>query len=110
MKMKLKRGDRVRVIAGKDAGSEGKVLSVDREKNRVIVEHVNMVTKHQKPGRTNQTGGIVKIEAPIHASNLMYLHKGKPTRIGYEVEIIDRDGVKEKVKHRIAKSTGEMID
>ncbi len=108
--MKFKKNDKVRVIAGKDKGKEGKILDIKRSENRVIVEGINKVTKHQKPTRTNQTGGIVSIEAPIHASNLMYLHKGKPTRLGYKVEVLDRDGKKVKIKQRVAKSTGEVID
>ena len=102
MSMKIKKGDTVRVIAGKDKDKEGKVLSVNVKKNAVIVEGVNMVTKHQKPSAANQQGGIVSMEAPINISNVMYLHKGKPTRIGFRI-----DGDK---KVRVAKSTGETID
>ena len=99
---KIKKGDTVKVIAGKDVGAEGKVLSVDRKSGRLIVEGVNMVKKHTKPSMANQNGGIIEQEAPIDASNVMYVHKGKPTRIGFKV-----DGDK---KVRIAKSTGEVID
>ena len=113
-KSKLKRDDTVQVIAGKEVGRTGRVLSVDREKNRVIVEGLNMQTKHQKPNRANQTGGITRIEAPLHLSNVMYLHKGKPTRLGYKVEeeVTDVDGKQKRVvsKKRYAKSTGEVID
>jgi len=105
-KTKLRRGDTVTIIAGKDLGKEGKILSVDRAKNKLIVEGINIVTKHQKSNRTNQTGGIIRIEAPIHASNVMYLHKNKPTRLGYKVEVSDG----KRIKKRIAKSTGEVID
>lgn len=104
--MKIKRGDRVVVIAGRSKGKEGKVLKVDAKTNRLIVEGVNMVKKHQKPSAANQQGGIITKEAPISASNVMYVHKGKPTRIGYKVELADG----KKVKNRIAKSTGEVID
>ena len=69
-KLKIKSGDTVRVIAGDHKGSEGKVLSVLREKNKAIVEGVNMVSKHQKPSAQNPQGGIVQKEAPIHVSNL----------------------------------------
>ena len=100
--LKIKTGDTVRVITGKDKDKEGKVLSVNGKKNTVIVEGVNMVTKHQKPSAANQQGGIVSMEAPINISNVMYLHKGKPTRIGFRI-----DGDK---KVRVAKSTGETID
>lgn len=102
MSVKIKKGDTVKVIAGKDKDKEGKVLSVDQAKNRVLVEGVNMIKKHEKPSGRNQQGGIVTREAPIDLSNVMYLHKGKPTRIGYKVE----DGK----KVRIAKSTGDVLD
>ena len=100
--LKIKKGDTVRVIAGKDKDKEGKVLLVNAKKNTVVVEGVNMITKHEKPSMANQQGGIVNKEAPINISNVMYLHKGKPTRIGIKVE-----GDK---KVRVAKSTGETID
>ena len=100
--MKIKKGDTVKVIAGKDNGKEGKVISVDRKNNRVLVEGVNIITKHMKPSAANQNGGIVQREAPIHISNVMYVHKGKPTRIGFKME-------KDK-KVRFAKSTGDVID
>lgn len=106
-KMKLKKGDQVIVIAGKDKGKKGRILFVDRKSNRVVVEATNMVTKHQKANRQNQSGGIVKMEAPIHVSNVMYLHKGEPTKIGYKIEE-GSDGMV--IKKRIAKKTGEVID
>ena len=109
-KIRLKRGDQVRVIAGKDKGKDGKVLLVNRKDNHLIVEGVNMMTKHMKSNRTNQKGGIVRREAPIHASNVMYLHKGKPTRIGYRMEEMLQDGETTLVKQRYAISTGELID
>ena len=99
---RIKKDDTVYVNAGNDKGKTGKVLSVDPAKDRAIVEGVNMVTKHQKPSAANQQGGIVSMEAPINISNVMYLHKGKPTRIGFRI-----DGDK---KVRVAKSTGETID
>ena len=99
---KIKKGDTVKVIAGKDVGTEGKVLSVDKKSGRLIVEGVNIVKKHTKPSMANQNGGIIEQEAGIDASNVMYVHKGKPTRVGFKV-----DGDK---KVRIAKSTGEVID
>ncbi len=101
--MKIKKSDKVVVIAGKDKGKEGKVLVVDRAKNRVIVEGVNMVKKHVKPSAQNPQGGIITKEAPIDASNVMYVYQGKPTRIGY---VIANDGTKQ----RVAKSTGDVID
>jgi len=109
-KVKLKRGDMVQVIAGKEINRTGKVLMIDRTKSRVVVEGLNLQTKHQKPNRANQTGGITRREAPLHISNVMYLHKNKPTRIGYKVETVEVDGKKKTVKKRYAKSTGEIID
>ena len=100
--MKIKKGDMVKVIAGKDKDKEGKVIAVDQKAGKVLVEGVNMVTKHTKPSMTNQNGGIVHQEAYIDASNVMYLHKGEATRIGFKM-----DGDK---KVRVAKKTGEVID
>ena len=100
--LKIKKGDTVRVIAGNDKDKEGKVLSVNAKDKKVVVEGVNMITKHMKPSAMNQQGGIVNREAPISIANVMYLHKGKPTRIGFKIE-----GGK---KVRVAKSTGETID
>lgn len=102
MSMRLKKGDTVRVIAGKDKGKEGKILSVDVLKNRVLVEGINMVTKSVKPNAANMNGGIINKEAPIHASNVMYLKDGQVTRIGYKFE----DGK----KVRVAKKDGTVID
>ena len=82
---KIKKGDTVKVIAGKDKDKEGKVISVDRKKNKVLVEGINKITKHEKPSIANQNGGIVQKEAPIDASNVMYVHKGKATRIQQNV-------------------------
>ena len=108
-KIKLKRGDRVQVIAGKDRGSDGRIISVNRKTGYVVVENINIVKKHQKT-RGEKRGGIIDIPAPIHASNLMYLHNGSPTRIGYILETEEIDGKKKTIKKRIAKSTGEEID
>ena len=100
--MKIKKGDLVKVIAGKDKDKEGKVIAVNMKKNTVLVEGVNMVTKHSKPSMANQQGGIVHQEGPLDISNVMYVHKGKATRIGFKM-----DGDK---KVRFAKSTGDVID
>jgi large subunit ribosomal protein L24 len=100
--LKIKKGDTVRVIAGKDNNAEGKVLSVDAKNGKVVVEGVNMITKHAKPSQSNPNGGIVQKEAPIDISNVMLLVKGKATRVGFKVE----NGK----KVRFAKSTGEVID
>jgi large subunit ribosomal protein L24 len=88
IKLKIKSGDIVKVIAGDHKGSEGKVARVDREKNKAIVEGVNMVSKHTKPSAKNPQGGIVKKEAPIHISNLSLIDpKSKEaTKVGIKVE------------------------
>ena len=99
---KIKKGDTVKVIAGKDNGKEGKVLSVDSKNNKVVVEGVNVIKKHTKPSAANQNGGIITKEAAIDASNVMYVHKGKATRVGFKIE--------NDKKVRFAKSTGEVID
>ena len=100
--LKIKKGDTVRVIAGADKDKEGKVIAVNHKNNTVLVEGVNMITKHTKPSMANQNGGIVHQEAPIHISNVMYVKDGKTTRIGFKVE----NGK----KVRVAKATGEVID
>ncbi|MCQ2493126.1 MAG: 50S ribosomal protein L24 [Lachnospiraceae bacterium] len=99
---KIKKGDTVQIIAGKDKGSEGKVKSVDPKNGKVVVEGLNMVTKHAKPSQANPNGGIVEKEAPIDASNVMLVVKGQKTRVGFKIE----DGK----KVRVAKKTGEVID
>lgn len=102
--MLIKTGDKVRVIAGKDKGKEGTVSKVLNAKNRVIVQGVNMIKKHQKASQTNPQGGIIDIEAPIHASNVMLIDpsNNEPTRLGVRVE----DGH----KVRFSKKSGETID
>ena len=100
--LKIKKGDTVKVIAGKDKDKEGKVIAVDHKNGRVTVEGVNMLTKHTKPSMTNQNGGIVHQEAPIDISNVMLFVDGKATRVGFEV----KDGK----KVRVAKATDKVID
>ena len=100
--MKIKKGDLVKVIAGKDKDKEGKVISVNPKNRTVLVEGINMLTKHTKPSAANQNGGIIHQEGPIDISNVMYIHKGTATRVGFKM-----DGDK---KVRFAKSTGEVID
>ena len=102
--LKIKKGDTVKVIAGKDKGKEGKVIKADEKK--VIVEGVNSITKHSKASQANPKGGIVHEEAAIDVSNVMYVHKGKATRIGFTT-VDGKNGTK---KVRVAKSTGEVID
>ena len=99
---KIKKGDLVKVITGKDKDKTGKVLSVNVKKNTVLVEGCNMVTKHTKPSAANQQGGIVTKEAPLHISNVMLLVDGKATRVGFQM-----NGDK---KVRVAKATGKVID
>jgi large subunit ribosomal protein L24 len=100
--LKIKKGDTVKVIAGKDKDKEGKVIAVNHKDGKVLVEGVNMITKHTKPSAANQNGGIVHQEGPIDASNVMLMHKGTATRVGFKME-----GDK---KVRFAKKTGEVID
>ena len=102
-KLKIKTGDTVKVIAGDHKGSEGKVVKVFIEKNKAIVEGVNMVKKHEKPSAANPQGGIKEKEAPLHISNLSLMDKdGKTTRVGYDK---DKDGN----KFRFAKSNKEKL-
>ena len=102
-KMHVRRGDRVRVIRGNFAGSEGTVLRVLTKENRVVVEGVNMRKRHMRPTQANPEGGIVTFEAPIHASNVMLLDtNGEPTRVRRR---IDADGTKE----RIAVKSGNPV-
>lgn len=101
-KLKIKSGDTVRLIAGDHKGQEGKVQRILRDKNKAIVEGVNMVSKHEKPSASNPQGGIVKKEAPIHLSNLSLIDKkGDSTRVGFRME----DGK----KVRFSKKSNEVI-
>ena len=100
--IKIKKGDTVKVIAGKDKDKEGKVIAINRKNNTCLVEGVNMITKHTKPSAANQAGGIVHQEGPINLSNVMLLVNGQPTRVGFKL-----DGDK---KVRYAKKTGDIID
>ena len=104
IKLHIKKGDNVIVLAGEDKGKTGKVLQVDREKMRAIVEGVNIVTKSAKPSAKNPQGGFVKVEAPIHISNLSLIDpkSGEATRIAIKVK---EDGT----KVRIAKKSGQEI-
>jgi large subunit ribosomal protein L24 len=103
-KLKIRKGDLVAVIAGDSKGSQGKVLEVIKEKSRAIVEGTNMVSKHTKPNAATPNGGIVKMEAAIHLSNLMLVDpkSGKPTRVG-------RQKNKAGKLVRVAKKSGEEI-
>ncbi len=99
--LKIKKDDMVKVIAGKDKGKEGKVLSVDTDKKKIVVEGCNIVTKHSKPNVANPQGGIVKKEAAMDISNVMLIADGQPTKVGFRLE-----GDK---KVRVAKKTGKVI-
>ena len=99
---KIKKGDTVRVIAGRELGKEGKVTAVDVKNHKVLVEGINKVKKHEKPNMNNQNGQIVEKEAFLDLSNVMLVVDGKATRVGFKVE----DGK----KVRFAKSTGKTID
>ena len=99
---KIKRDDMVMVISGSNKGKSGKVKAVNVKNETVLVEGVNMMTKHSKPSAGNPNGGIIQKEGPIHISNVMVMSDGKPTRVGFEI----RDGK----KVRIAKKTGKVLD
>ncbi|MBV1849800.1 50S ribosomal protein L24 [Catellatospora tritici] len=103
MTMKVKKGDKVKVIAGKDKGKEGTVLAAYPRTEKILVEGVNRITKHEKIRTTQRgakTGGIVTQEAAIHVSNVMLLEDGKPVRVGYK---IDESGVKVRISRRTGK-------
>jgi large subunit ribosomal protein L24 len=117
---KIKKGDLVQVISGAtearggDRGKQGRVIEVIAEKNRVIVEGVNYVTKHVRVGQTQRgtkTGGIETAEAPIHISNVALVDPKtkKPTRVGFREEVVEKNGVKKTVRVRYAKKSGEKL-
>ncbi|QGU00789.1 LSU ribosomal protein L24p (L26e) [Candidatus Syntrophocurvum alkaliphilum] len=103
--MKIKKGDMVMVMTGKDTGKSGKVLRVIPRENRVVIEGVNRVKKHQKPSRQLPQGGIMNVEAPLNASNVMVLciKCDKPTRIGNKIS-------DQQEKVRYCKQCGEILD
>lgn len=117
---KIRKGDLVQVISGPsqarggDRGKQGKVIEVLADKNRVIVEGINLVTKHIKVGQTQRgtkTGGIEQHEAPIHISNVALVDPKtkKPTRVGFREETVEKNGVKKTVRVRYAKKSGEKF-
>ncbi|MGX5356766.1 50S ribosomal protein L24 [Kocuria sp. KH4] len=112
-KFKIKTGDLVQVISGNkdNKGKQGKVLRVFPETSRVLVEGVNVVTRHRKATQQGEAGGIVKVEAPIHVSNVAFVdpETNKPTRIGYRTETVERDGRQKTVRVRVSKSTGKDL-
>ncbi|MBY0335873.1 MAG: 50S ribosomal protein L24 [Acetobacteraceae bacterium] len=105
MAAKIKKGDRVQVLAGRDKGKRGEVIRVMPTENRALVQGVNMVKKHQKQTRIGETGGIVPKEAPIDLSNLALIDPktDKPTRVGFRV-------LEDGKKVRVAKASGEVLD
>ena len=102
--MKLKVGDNVRVITGSNKGKEGKVLKVLRSENRVLVDGVNVVKKHVKPNRTNESGGILEVEAPIHASNVKLIDKKAEKAEKKETKKAEKT-VKKETKKEVKKET-----
>ncbi|WP_369371009.1 50S ribosomal protein L24 [Promicromonospora sp. Populi] len=111
---KIKKGDQVIVISGRDKGKTGRVLEVLKDSDRLVVEGVQRVTKHTKVGqsqRGTRTGGIETVEAPIHVSNVMIVdpESKKGTRVGYRVEKVERDGREKTVRIRVAKRSGKDI-
>jgi large subunit ribosomal protein L24 len=100
--MKLRKGDPVRVITGKDKGKEGVIERVLPKDNKVIVTGVNTAARHQRARRANEQGGIIDRDMPIHVSNVMLVHKGKTVRVGYGV---DKNGK----KVRVARPSGEVL-
>ena len=100
--MNIKKGMAVRVISGNSRGEEGKVLHVFPKKDRIIIEGVNLINRHTRPSQDNPQGGIVEREGALHVSNVMVVHGGKPTRVGFKR--LD-DGT----KIRVSKRTGEEI-
>ena len=111
---KIKKGDLVVVVAGKDKGKQGRVLEVFKDAERVVVEGVQRITKHTKVGQSSrgaQTGGIETVEAPIHVSNVMVVDSEtkKGTRVGYRTEQVERDGRTKNMRVRVAKRSGKDI-
>jgi large subunit ribosomal protein L24 len=102
VRIKLKKDDQIKVIAGREKGKEGKILKIDRVNNRVYIEGLNMVSKAVRKRRDNQQGGIIEVEAPLHISNVMIICKRcGPTRIGYKIQ--------GNAKLRICKKCGEQL-
>jgi len=97
-KFKIKSGDTVKVIAGDHKGSEGKVLQIIKDKDRVLVEGVNLVSKHTKPSAQSPQGGIVKKEASLHISNVMLVEDGTAVRVGYQVDGDTKTRISKKTK------------
>ena len=100
---RIKKDDMVKVIAGNYKGKTGKVLAIYPDKDRAIVDSINLIKRHTRPTQDNPKGGIIEKEAPVHLSNLAVLHNGEATKVGYKT-------LSDGKKVRYAKSTGETID
>ena len=101
--MKIRKGDTVQIMSGTDAGKVGRVIKVYLDRDRILIEGVNLVKKHTRPSQDNPQGGIIEKEASIHVSNTLLMASGKPTKVGYKI-------LEDGKKVRIAKKTGEVID
>jgi len=115
VKTKLRKGDSVEIIAGKDKGKRGKILLINRSKGRIIVEGINYISRHVKSGRNrrNPQGGIIRQEGSIDLSNAMFVHNGKTVRLGYKLEDsgkTSKSGKKILVKKRVARPSGALVD
>ena len=101
--MKIRKGDTVQIMSGTDGGKVGRVIKVYLDKDRILVEGINIVKKHTRPSQDNPQGGIIEKEASIHVSNTLLMASGKPTKVGYKI-------LENGKKVRVAKNTGEVID
>ncbi len=101
--MKIRKGDTVQIMSGTDAGKVGRVIKVYLDRDRILVEGINIVKKHTRPSQDNPQGGIIEKEASIHVSNTLLMTGGKPTKVGYKI-------LEDGKKVRVAKKTGEVIN
>tara|TARA_B110000467_G_scaffold149610_1_gene156384 strand:+ start:50 stop:355 length:306 start_codon:yes stop_codon:yes gene_type:complete len=101
--MKIRKGDTVQIMSGTDTGKVGRVIKVYLDKDRILVEGINMVKKHTRPSQDNPQGGIIEKEATIHVSNTLLMAAGEPTKVGYKI-------LEDGKKVRIAKKSGEVIN
>ena len=101
--MKIRKGDTVQIMSGTDAGKVGRVIKAYLDRDRILVEGINIVKKHTRPSQDNPQGGIIEKEASIHVSNSLLMTGGKPTKVGYKI-------LEDGKKVRVAKKTGEIID
>ena len=101
--MKIRKGDTVQIMSGTDAGKVGRVIKVYLDRDRILVEGINIVKKHTRPSQDNPQGGIIEKEASIHVSNTLLMDGGKPTKVGYKI-------LEDGKKVRVGKKTGEVID